>query len=172
MVYERCCGLDIHQKMVVACLLMYVKRVPGRKTDVRDAEWLADLLRHGLLRGASCLSTVSEKRCRCGRRHRISRHHHEANARRDPSCRCVGMTHPLSQCAWGDSSGEGCSKHLQHLTTERRAGATRRRPGSLPSSVGRWWLSDWGRHGVVIHDGSPRNASPRRAAPSSPRGRR
>jgi transposase len=30
----------------------HVKNVPGRKTDVRDAEWLADLLRHGLLRGS------------------------------------------------------------------------------------------------------------------------
>lgn len=27
----------------------HVKAVPGRKTDVRDCEWLADLLRHGLL---------------------------------------------------------------------------------------------------------------------------
>jgi transposase len=27
----------------------HVKAVPGRKTDVRDSEWLADLLRHGLL---------------------------------------------------------------------------------------------------------------------------
>jgi transposase len=24
--------------------------VPGRKTDVKDAEWIADLLRHGLMR--------------------------------------------------------------------------------------------------------------------------
>jgi transposase len=30
----------------------HVKQVPGRKTDVKDAEWLADLLRHGLLRGS------------------------------------------------------------------------------------------------------------------------
>lgn len=29
-----------------------VKNVPGRKTDVCDAEWLADLLRHGLIRGS------------------------------------------------------------------------------------------------------------------------
>jgi hypothetical protein len=29
-----------------------VKAVPGRKTDVRDCEWLADLLRHGLLRAS------------------------------------------------------------------------------------------------------------------------
>jgi transposase len=30
----------------------HVKAVPGRKTDVKDCEWLADLLRHGLLRGS------------------------------------------------------------------------------------------------------------------------
>lgn len=28
----------------------HVKAVPGRKTDLKDAEWLADLLRHGLLK--------------------------------------------------------------------------------------------------------------------------
>src|SRR3712207_5231466 len=30
----------------------HVKTVPGRKTDVKDAKWLADLLRHGLLRAS------------------------------------------------------------------------------------------------------------------------
>jgi transposase len=113
-VHPRCCGLDVHKKTVVACVLVsdpkgraakqvrtfgtltdellgladwlaaegvthvameatgvyweppwnlledrfalllvnarHIKAVPGRKTDVRDAEWLADLLRHGLLR--------------------------------------------------------------------------------------------------------------------------
>lgn len=29
----------------------HMKAVPGRKTDVKDAEWMAELLRHGLLRG-------------------------------------------------------------------------------------------------------------------------
>lgn len=29
-----------------------VKAVPGRKTDVRDAEWIAQLLEHGLLRAS------------------------------------------------------------------------------------------------------------------------
>jgi transposase len=113
-VYPRCCGLDIHKKTVVACVLLtdadstvqrfvrtfgtmtadllalgdwlsfhavthvamestgvlwrpvfnvleeegrtlilvnaqHVKALPGRKTDVKDSEWLADLLRHGLL---------------------------------------------------------------------------------------------------------------------------
>ena len=30
----------------------HVKNVPGRKTDVNDATWLADLLTHGLIRGS------------------------------------------------------------------------------------------------------------------------
>jgi transposase len=115
-VQERCCGLDVHQKTVVACLITpgagdqpqkeirtfgtmtadlleladwlraaacrsvameatgvywkplwnlledeftlllvnarHIKAVPGRKTDVKDCEWLADLLRHGLLRAS------------------------------------------------------------------------------------------------------------------------
>jgi len=116
-IYPRCCGLDVHKKTVVACLVTpgagpaprkevrtfgttpdelralaawlvetgcthaalegtgvywhpvwdalegrvelllvnarHVRAVPGRKTDVRDCEWLADLLRHGLLRGSA-----------------------------------------------------------------------------------------------------------------------
>ena len=30
----------------------HVKKVPGRKTDINDAEWLAMLARAGLLRGS------------------------------------------------------------------------------------------------------------------------
>jgi transposase len=30
----------------------HIKTVPGRKTDVQDAEWIADLLRHGLLKAS------------------------------------------------------------------------------------------------------------------------
>ena len=30
----------------------HMHNVPGRKTDVKDAEWIADLLAHGLLRGS------------------------------------------------------------------------------------------------------------------------
>ena len=115
-IYSRCCGLDVHKKTVVACLMVtaadgrvtkdirtfrtmtenlleladwlkaagcthvamestgvywqpvynileesfevllvnaqHIKAVPGRKTDVRDCEWIADLLRHGLLKGS------------------------------------------------------------------------------------------------------------------------
>lgn len=30
----------------------HIKQIPGRKTDVMDAEWIAELLQHGLLRGS------------------------------------------------------------------------------------------------------------------------
>ena len=30
----------------------HIKQVPGRKTDVKDSEWIAELLQHGLLRGS------------------------------------------------------------------------------------------------------------------------
>jgi transposase len=132
--HERCCGLDIHKKFVVACLLAagsdgavqkavrtygtmtadllaladwlraegcgpvvmestgsywrpvfnllegqcevvvvnayHVKAVPGRKTDVKDAEWLADLLRHGLLR-ASFIPPAPQRHLRDLTRYRI-----------------------------------------------------------------------------------------------------
>ena len=110
-VYQRCCGLDVHQKRVTACVITpevqevrsfsamtkdllaladwlaghrvtqvamestgvywkpvyniledefsvmvvnarHMKAVPGRKTDVKDAEWIADLLRCGLLQAS------------------------------------------------------------------------------------------------------------------------
>jgi transposase len=35
---------------IVVANAQQVKRVPGRKTDMKDAEWLAELLGHGLLR--------------------------------------------------------------------------------------------------------------------------
>jgi transposase len=132
--HERCCGLDVHKKFVVACLLTtsadgtghkevrtysamtndllaladwlraedcgpvvmestgsywrpvfnlleeqcevlvvnayHVKAVPGRKTDVKDAEWLADLLRHGLLR-ASFIPAPAQRHLRDLTRYRI-----------------------------------------------------------------------------------------------------
>lgn len=37
---------------VVVANAQHVKKVPGRKTDVKDAEWLAELLCHGLLRSS------------------------------------------------------------------------------------------------------------------------
>ena len=133
--YERCCGLDIHKRTVVACLVTpgptgaptkdvhsfgtmtddlmrladwlatngvthlamestgvywkpvwnllearfelllvnarHVKAVPGRKTDAKDCEWLADLLRHGLLRG-SFVPTRAQRELRELTRYRTS----------------------------------------------------------------------------------------------------
>lgn len=37
---------------VILVNAQHMKAVPGRKTDIKDAEWLADLLRHGLLRAS------------------------------------------------------------------------------------------------------------------------
>jgi transposase len=36
-------------RSVMVVNAQHIKAVPGRKTDVKDAEWLAELLRHGLL---------------------------------------------------------------------------------------------------------------------------
>lgn len=37
---------------IIVANAQQVKKVPGRKTDVKDAEWIADLLCHGLLRSS------------------------------------------------------------------------------------------------------------------------
>ncbi len=134
-VYERCCGLDVHKNMVVACLItpdsqgcpvkqvrtfrtitsdllalgdwlreaqcthvameatgvywkpiynlldetfvllvvnaQHIKAVPGRTTDVRDAEWIADLLQHGLLRG-SFIPSMAQRELRDLTRYRTT----------------------------------------------------------------------------------------------------
>jgi hypothetical protein len=49
----------------------HMKAVPGRKTDVADAEWIADLLRHGLLR-ASFIPDRPQRDLRELTRHRRS----------------------------------------------------------------------------------------------------
>src|SRR5258708_30149023 len=37
---------------LLLCNAQHIKAVTGRKTDVKDAEWIADLLQHGLLRAS------------------------------------------------------------------------------------------------------------------------
>jgi transposase len=44
--------LESEERTIILVNAQHIKHVPGRKTDVRDAEWLADLLRHGLLRAS------------------------------------------------------------------------------------------------------------------------
>ncbi len=37
---------------IVVVNAQHLKAVPGRKTDIKDAEWIAKLLHHGLLKGS------------------------------------------------------------------------------------------------------------------------
>jgi transposase len=41
--------LEGHFELIVGNA-SHIKNVPGRKTDVKDSEWIADLVRHGLIR--------------------------------------------------------------------------------------------------------------------------
>lgn len=43
--------LDSRFELVLANA-QHIRNVPGRKTDVNDATWIADLLAHGLIRGS------------------------------------------------------------------------------------------------------------------------
>lgn len=44
--------LEVEQVETLVVNAQHIKAVPGRKTDVKDAEWIAELLRHGLLKGS------------------------------------------------------------------------------------------------------------------------
>lgn len=44
--------LELEEIETLVVNAQHIKAVPGRKTDVKDAEWIADLLRHGLLKGS------------------------------------------------------------------------------------------------------------------------
>ena len=48
----------------------HMKAVPGRKTDIKDAEWIADLLQHGLLK-ASFIPSVPQRELRDLTRYRV-----------------------------------------------------------------------------------------------------
>lgn len=44
--------LELEDIQALVVNAKHMKNVPGRKTDVKDAEWIAGLLRHGLLQGS------------------------------------------------------------------------------------------------------------------------
>lgn len=44
--------LETEDFEVIVANANHIKNVPGRKTDTKDAEWIAELLRHGLLKGS------------------------------------------------------------------------------------------------------------------------
>jgi transposase len=39
-------------RTIILVNAQHLKALPGRKTDVKDSQWLADLLRHGLLKAS------------------------------------------------------------------------------------------------------------------------
>lgn len=44
--------LEMEQIKTLIVNAKHIKNVPGRKNDVKGAEWIAGLLRHGLLKGS------------------------------------------------------------------------------------------------------------------------
>jgi len=44
--------LELREIEVMVVNAQHIKNVPGRKTDVKDAEWIANLLQHGLLKSS------------------------------------------------------------------------------------------------------------------------
>src|SRR5436853_7827772 len=56
---------------VVLANAWHIKAVPGRKTDVKDCEWIADLVAHGLIR-ASFIPPLAIRELRDLTRHRKS----------------------------------------------------------------------------------------------------
>src|SRR6266699_5637832 len=62
--------LEGHMEVLVVNA-QHLKAVPGRKTDIKDAEWIADLLQHGLLR-PSFVPPAPQREVRELTRYRIS----------------------------------------------------------------------------------------------------
>jgi hypothetical protein len=61
----------------------HLKTVPGRKTEVKDAEWMAERLHHGLLR-ASCIPDQAQRELRELTRYRTALIR-ERSAAREPA---------------------------------------------------------------------------------------
>ncbi len=95
----------------------HVKNVPGRKTDVRDAQWLAELLQHGLLR-ASFIPPVPVRELRDLVRHRSNARARTCDAH-EPRAEGVGSGH--------HQVGERCDGCLRRVGTPDAGGDHRRR---------------------------------------------
>jgi transposase len=91
----------------------HIQRMPGRKTDVTDAEWRADLLRHGLI-APSFVPPVPQRELR-----ELTRHRSNVAGRRAPCINEVprtleGPNLKLSRVAT-DLTGVSATDRLQHL---------------------------------------------------------
>lgn len=63
--------LELNGITTIVANAQHIKAVPGRKTDVKDAQWIADLLQHGLLK-ASYIPTCDQRELREISRYRKS----------------------------------------------------------------------------------------------------
>lgn len=88
----------------------HIKHVPGRKTDINDAQWIAELLQHGLLKG-SYIPEVEQRDLRDLTRYRTSLIQ-EARAGNQPGAESIGgCQHQVGvgcqQCAGSFRAGDG-----------------------------------------------------------------
>ena len=101
----------------------HMKAIPGRKTDVNDAQWIADLLRHGLLR-ASFIPEKEQREYRELVRYRTSRTEERAREINRLQKMLEGMNIKLGDFVsdiMGKSAGRLLSMALSHdeLTDEQ-----------------------------------------------------
>jgi len=91
----------------------HIKAVPGRKTDVKDAEWIADLLRHGLLRG-SYIPARSQRELRELTRHRSNLVERRARSVNELQ-KCLESTNIKLGDVVADLTGVSAREMLQQL---------------------------------------------------------
>lgn len=102
---------DSFQLLVVNA--MHVKRMPGRKTDVTDAQWLAELLRHGLL-VASFVPPKAQRQVRELTRHRTNLVEKRSQAVNEIHRTLEGTNLKLTSVA-SDITGDAATLMLQAL---------------------------------------------------------
>ena len=134
----------------------HVKAVPGRKTDVMDAEWLVELLRHGLLRQASsrrrrsanCASSALPQGAGA-RAHPGGQPAAESAGERQPQA--APRSRPTS---WGSAGGTMLeATHARADDDPTRAGGTwpsGRAAGEAPGAARRPWRGGRGLHRVLL----------------------
>jgi len=106
--------LEGHIELIVTNAA-HMKAVPGRKTDVADAEWIADLLRHGLLR-ASFIPCREQRDLRELTRHRSSLAGKRAQAANELQ-KALESANIKLQSVVTDITGVSATEMLQELLT-------------------------------------------------------
>lgn len=91
----------------------HMKAIPGRKTDVNDAQWIAKLLRHGLLK-ASFIPNKAQREFRELTRYRNSRTEERAREINRLQKMLEGANIKLSSVI-SDITGQSTNRFLQLL---------------------------------------------------------